>query len=103
MDRRKVRTAAPNDLYTHNNRDFHVEKVPGLFKRRVTLKGWPRCREFSLSPVKQVIRQTYSSSTYWVEQVKKQEDGGTPKVVKWSVEIDEAEIEKEETRKGRGF
>ena len=64
-------------------------------------------REFSLSPQKQVIRSVYGNG---VEKVLRDKDGGTPKVVKWSREIDEqeemkhAELEKEiETDRSNGL
>ena len=93
---RKLGRRRQNKLDAYYNREFPVDKGPGLqVQTTSTSEGvTAMAREFSLSPVKQVIRQTYSSSTYGVEQVIKQGDGGTPKVVKWSKEINEAEIER---------
>ena len=57
-----------------NNYDLEGQNVDGVGKL---------AREFSLSPVKQVIRSVYNNG---MERVVQYEDGGTPKIVEWSGE-----------------
>jgi Ca2+-binding EF-hand superfamily protein len=59
-------------------------------------------RTFSLSPQKQVIRSVYSNG---IEKVLRDKDGGTPKVIKWSDEINrQEELEQEiETDRSNGL
>ena len=58
----------PNSNYLEGKNDDGVGKL---------------AREFSLSPVKQVIRSVYNNG---MERVVEDKDGGTPKIVKWSGE-----------------
>ena len=57
-----------------NGYDLEGQNVDGVGKL---------AREFSLSPVKQVIRSVYNNG---MERVVQDEDGGTPKIVEWSGE-----------------
>ena len=49
-------------------------------------------REFGLSPVKQVVRSSYAANG--IERVVSDANGGTPKIIRWSEEVDRHEEEK---------